>query len=161
VFTEVFEFWTCVQPVYDLCTGGMVTSLQSWIVTSVPRKTGKLAHAKDAKGATARSCNHPARVLTGGQRRWKLWRDLTGCRAKTIFFSLETAGIGWNRLDLSRKGSLARSFGGRAKVRRWRASRSKVLHATCYKVGFAREFDDFGGEDGAPKVLHATKWEKS
>jgi hypothetical protein len=27
-----------------------------------------------------------------------------GCRVKTIFFSLERAGIGWNRLDLSRKG---------------------------------------------------------
>jgi hypothetical protein len=35
---------------------------------------------------------------------------------------------------------------------------SKVLHATCYKVGFPGEFDDFGVATGAPKVLHATKW---
>jgi hypothetical protein len=53
--------------------------------------------------------------------------------------------------------SFARSFGGRAKVRRWRASMSKVLHATCYKVVFPGEFNGFGGAAGAPKVLHATK----
>jgi hypothetical protein len=35
---------------------------------------------------------------------------------------------------------------------------SKVLHATCYKVAFPREFEDFAGEEGAPKVLHATNW---
>jgi hypothetical protein len=54
--------------------------------------------------------------------------------------------------------SFARSFGGRAKVPRCRASMSKVLHATCYKVGFLGEFDDFGVAAGAPKVLHATNW---
>jgi hypothetical protein len=35
---------------------------------------------------------------------------------------------------------------------------SKVLHATCYKVAFPREFEDFGDDEGAPKVLHATNW---
>jgi hypothetical protein len=36
-----------------------------------------------------------------------------------------------------------------------------VLRATCYKVGFPGEFDDFGGEGRMFHVLHATKWGKS
>jgi hypothetical protein len=31
---------------------------------------------------------------------------------------------------------------------------SKVLHATCYKVAFPGEFEDFAGQEGAPKVLY-------
>jgi hypothetical protein len=42
-----------------------------------------------------------------------------------------------------------------------RTPMSHVLRATCYKVDFTREFDDFGGGERMFHVLHATKWGKS